>query len=353
MHRPHLDFALDLHDRLAPTGNLVWSPYSVAAALGLAAAGARGATREELARVLAPGGGIDDLANMLTRSATPRDAEIAVANALWTRTGLPLRDAYRQTVLRLPGGALHATDFAGDPERSRIAINADVAETTRGLITDLLAPGRITRSMVAVIVNALYLKVAWANRFAASATGPAPFRAPSGIRQVSTMHQQERMGYAAAGHWRMVTMRTFGEVVVDILLPTGDPPLTAETVVALREAAAATTVDLALPAFRVKVSTTLKDPLSRLGVTTAFTTRADFSEITDGDPIVIDEVVHEAVLRVDEDGFEGAAATAVIMRMTSYQMGRPVEFHVDRPFVIIVRHPETGAIYFLGRITEP
>jgi serpin B len=355
MHRPHLDFVLGLHHQLPADGNLCWSPYSVAAALGLAAAGARGATRDQLAAALAPGGELAGLGRMLSESVSLREAEVAVANAFWMDQHLRFLEAYQQAVLDLPGGALHTTDFRHDPEGSRRKINDDVERTTRGLIQELLGQGMILPDTAAVIVNALYLKVAWQTAFEAAATAPAAFHAPSGIREVPTMRQQESLRYAAAGGWRMVTLPTAGPVVVDVLLPDqAGPPLTAELLIRLQAASRPTKVDLALPRFRVERAAVLNHPLQRLGVTAGFNqSEADFSGITDDQRIFIDLVMHKAVLRVDEQGFEGAAATAVVMRMVSVDLSTPVPFHVDQPFLVLIRHPRTGAVYFVARVTEP
>lgn len=367
----HTASALALHRELArqiPAGaNLPWSPYSVASALGLVAMGARGGTREELVRALtgaADGGPAPDdadlaqLGRMLVDAAAPADASAAVANSLWT-DGRRLRvtDDYQRVVRDWPGGAVRTADFAGDPEGSRRRINDDVAETTRQLVRDLIAPGLITRQTAAVIVNALYLKVAWQSPFPAGATALAPFQAPSGTRQVPAMRQQERLRYAEAGGWRVVTLPTASDVDVDVLLPeqpdgAGELP-DAETLLALRSRSRMTKVDLMLPKFRVEAAAVLNDCLRRLGVVAAFDPeRADFSGIGEPPP-VIDTVVHKAVLRVDEQGFEGAAATAVVMRATSVDLGRPVRFHADRPFRMLIRHRRSGAMYFLCRITEP
>jgi serpin B len=355
MYRPHLDAVLALHQELPATGNLCWSPYSVASALGLAAAGARGATREELTRALAPGGELTELHRVLAESAALRDAEVAVANTLWMDRQVRFLDAYQQAVRELPGGGLRSADFRHDPEGARVAINEDVARTTRGLIQDLLAAGTLTPETVAVIVNALYLKVAWLTAFEAAATGPVAFHAPSGTRQVPTMRQQESLRYATAAGWRMVTLPTASTVVVDVLLPAEDgAPLTAELVASLQRAGRPTKVDLALPRFRVERAAVLNDPLRRLGVVAAFQPDgADFSGIVTDQRIFIDLVVHKAVLRADEQGFEGAAATAVVMRMVSVDLSTPVPFHADRPFLVLVRQPRTGAVYFVARVVEP
>jgi serpin B len=157
----------------------------------------------------------------------------------------------------------------------------------------------------------------------------------------------------------MVTLPTGGPVAVDVLLPdapngagagTGPDP---DTLAALHAAGRTVTVDLALPRFRVEAGTDLNEPLARLGIRTAFSGAADFSGITRSRPIRIDEVVHKAVLAVDEQGLEGAAATAVAMRVVSMDLEPPVAVHVDRPFLVVVRHAPTGAIYFLARVREP
>jgi serine protease inhibitor len=365
---PHTDFAVNLHRALAAEleaereAGLVCSPYSVASALGLAAAGAAGPTYEELAAALAPGGELAAQGRMLTESARPQEAEAAVANTLWLRTGLQVEGDYRQAVLDWPGGSVRAADFRADPEAARRTINADVEETTRGLIKDLLVPGMIHPAVAAVIVNALYLKVAWLLPFPAGATAATPFHAPTGTIDVPTMRQTERMRHAAAAGWRMVTLAAAGgELAVDILLP-DDPDDPADPGAALpgrdvlarlHEATTMTKIELSLPRFRIESKAILNSALARLGVVRAFTQNADFSGITREERLRIDQVVHQAVLTVDEEGFEGAAATAVVMRTVSVDLDQPVEFRVDRPFLMIIRHSRTGAVFFCARVTEP
>ena len=353
LHRPHLEFALALHDRLPAEGNLPWSPYSVASALGLAAAGARGRTYDELAAALAPGGDLAGLAKVLAEAAAPQRAEAAVANTLWMRRQWRFQPGYLDTVREWPGGTVRTADFAGDPEGARSQINEDVARTTRGLIRELLAAGTVHPDLVAVIVNALYLKVAWLYPFPEDATAPAPFHAPSGTRPVPTMRQQDSFGYAESDGWRMATLPA-GEVAVDVLLPPAGARLTWPVLDALHRSSRPAKLDLALPRFRVEHQMTLNPYLSELGIGAAFDREAaDFSGITDQRPFWVEQVVHKAVLRVDERGFEGAAATAVMMRTVSVDLSPPVPFHVDRPFLLLVRHRRTGAVYFLARVAEP
>lgn len=353
---------LALHQGLPTSGDLAWSPYSVMSALGLAATGARGTTQEELAQAIAPGGDLAALAEMLAGAADLADAELAVANSLWMRDGRPFEDAYRQDVLSWPGGALHNADFGADAEGVRRAINADVAKTTRELIKELLAPGSIHADMIAVVVNALYLKAAWMHAFAEALTRPEKFHAPSGTRDVPTMHlQQDRLPYARTDGWQLLTLPTHSDVVADMLLPdddlsTAEPRLTPEQLARVYAAARPAKVELALPRFRLETSLpALKPVFERLGVRAAFDrAAADFSGMTSArEPVWIEEIVHKAVLRIDEKGLEGAAATAVLMRTVAMVSGGPIRFRVDRPFLVVVRHARTGAVYFLARVVEP
>lgn len=354
MNRPHLDFAFNLHHELPADGNLIWSPYSVASALGVAAAGARGRTHDELAAVLVPGGDLEEAAALLAAAATGEGADLAVANSLWMREGLVFHEAYQQKVLAWPGGGLRVADFEHDPEGARQKINGEVEDVTRGLITNLVPAGAIHALTTAAIVNALYLKAAWSSPFDERATAPSAFHAPSGIRDVPTMRLEERFRYASAAGWRSVSLPAEGGLVVDVLLPeTDDAALTADVVTALQDAASAQKVDVMMPRFRVAADYVLTDTLARLGISSAFSDGADFSGISDT-AFAIDEVMHKAVLDVDEQGFEGAAATAVMMKLTSFDGGTaPVRFYVDRPFHVLARHRRSGAIYFMARVEQP
>jgi serpin B len=378
---PDLRFALALHARIAGPAGFAWSPYSVAAALGLTAAGARGRTRDELAELLTPDGDLDGLAAALAAgaalgppaSAAPSappaevaggsgpEAALAVANTLWTDLTLPLSPAYRDLVKSWPGGSARGIDFRGAAEAARQEINADVERATRGLITDLLAPGAVSRDTGVVIVNALWLRASWSMPFERSETRPQPFRTPGGEVEVPTMRTTRRLPYAARDGWTVVTVPAGGGVLADVLLPDGDltaaeAALDADRLAGLLAATKPTEVALELPRVKVRGQAALADPLAELGARLLFTVDADLSGITDGEePLAVDAVVHKAVLTLDEAGLEGAAATAVMMTRLAAVITppRPVPVRVDRPFLLLVRHPPTGSLYFLARVTDP
>jgi serine protease inhibitor len=359
----HLRFALAVHGALgAEGGNSCFSPYSVASALTLAARAARGRTREELVALIGDPDEqtalLRDAAELAEEGRGAEQPEIAVANTLWAADSLPLEDSFKAELAGWPGASVASAPFETDPEAARALINEDVGRTTHDLIPQLLPPGSIDADIAAVLVNALYLKSAWTLPFREANTADAPFHAPSGTRDVPTMWLGESVGYAHSGGWQAVRLVAAGGLQAVVLLPDGD---LAEAEAKLDEAALtgllgdlrSTRVELSLPKVSLDLPSSLTRLLGGLGVRTMFTDDADLSGLSPDPRLAVSEVLHQAVLRVDEQGFEGAAATALTMRLTSMIVGDPVTVPVDRPFLLLVRHAGTGAVYFFARVVEP
>jgi serpin B len=350
--RAHLEFALALHDVIAADrhANACWSPYSVASALGLGALAAAGETRAELVRLLGEGN-----ADLLKAAVPDSDAEFAVANTLWAWDELEINPAFVEGLARWAGGNVRSAPFGTDPEGARKLINSDVAETTKDLIPELLKSGAVRSDTVATIVNALYLKTAWLGEFPADATSPQPFHAPGGTTQVPTMRREAKMRYAAQHGWQAVSLPAHGGVEALVLLPDADlTKIDSGLLTALVDALEFRSIELLLPKSDVQVAVQLKDALTGLGVRKLFDADGDLTGLSPDPRVFVDEVLHEAVLRIDEEGLEGAAATSMLMRMTSFEpYVEPLTVRVDRPYILLVRHVHTGAVYFLAQVVDP
>lgn len=61
------------------------------------------------------------------------------------------------------------------------------------------------------------------------------------------------------------------------------------------------------------------------------------------------QVLHQAVLKVDEKGTEAAAATTIEIM----PMSLPDTFKLNRPFLVFIVEDSTKSILFLGKITNP
>jgi serine protease inhibitor len=330
------DFALTVH-RVAvpdPSSNACWSPFSVASALALAREAGRGETRAEL----------DGLLQDFDASDALDVPELAVANTLWADDHLTLNPDFSLA------SSVRRTAFS-DPTTVRKLVNTDVAETTRGLIPELLASPP-PPDAAAIIVNALYLKVGWLNPFAAWETADKPFHAPGGDVDVPTMKVTEKFRYARHEGWQTIVLPAASGVEAVILLP--DTSLEQPFEESLLTAQNYTRLELSLPKVDVRAKFNLKSTLRQLGVERMFTREADFSGLSPDERMFVDDVVHEAVLRVDEEGLEGAAATAITFRTVSIEIpADPIVVTVDRPFLLAVRHARSGAIYFLAQVARP
>jgi serpin B len=113
-------------------------------------------------------------------------------------------------------------------------------------------------------------------------------------------------------------------------------------------------VVVGLPKFQLSAGFELKAVLSALGMPLAFTPgSADFSGMDGTRDLYLSAVVHEAVVEVDEEGTEAAAATAVVGIRLAARPEPPVTFRADHPFLFLIRDVRTGSILFLGRVANP
>lgn len=363
----HLSLALVLHREAGGPGTCCLSPYSIASALGMVSQAARGRTADELVALLAPGDSdagkqIELLAEsaVLNPSFGSDEPVLHVANTLWAAENLQVNDSFAAALAAWPGAKHGLAPFASDPEAARRMINADVAATTRELIPELIGEGALRADTVAALANALYLKVAWRHAFAEHRTEDADFHTPDGTRQVPTMQAVEKYPYAAENGWQAVGVPAAGDVEATILLPDQDlapaeSTLDAEALFSLLSNTKTRRVDLRLPRIAVESSVPLNEPLHQLGVRTMFTPAADLTALSPDRRLCVSDVFHQSVLKIDEAGIEGAAATAAMMTLAAAVVDPedPLPVHVDRPFLLLIRNRLTGAVYFMARVTDP
>ena len=365
-------FALSLYRQLAAEepGNLFFSPLSIATAFGPVAAGAAGETRLAIARTLhfpVAGQGLHPALGGLSR-ALVRDgdgATLAIANALWVKTGFAIAPGFEQTARRDYGAEVAALDFARDPRGAANRINAWVNDRTRTRIPQLVDASAFDDMTRLVVTNAVYFLADWQSQFRASATVPKPFTLAGGATvQTPMMHQAASFRHHDGGTFTAIDLPYRDpRLMMTVLLPKAadglpalERALTPETLDRTLQAldqAEPVRVDLMLPKLELRTSYALGPTLQRLGMAIAFTNAADFSNITTDERLAIDSVVHKTFLRVDEKGTEAAAATAVEIVATSAPRPPEVRFHADHPFLFMLRDRETGAILFLGRIVTP
>ena len=280
------------------------------------------------------------------------------------------------------GATLEELDFKQEPEESRLRINHWVDEQTRNKIRDLIPEGGVIKDTKLVLVNALYFKAAWEGPFTTSETKMRSFHLPSRERiEAATMHQSsEGLGYRRFRNFVTVTLPYSQESFqLVILLPDKSVSLDALakqlTPATMHELARQSIdaddseqrpeIDLSLPRFKIEgLTIPLARELQAIGMMTAFD-RPKLSANFDGihplnppdDYLALSGIFHRTYLELDEDGTEAAAATAEISAAAAFVVERrkppKIKVEVDRPFLLMIQHCESGACLFLGRVTDP
>ena len=372
-------FGVEIFSVLAedsPAGNLFISPYSISTALAMTWAGAEGRTAEQMAEVLRFGmpeesvhQQFEDIQGKLASDyrqqyiqGTGDPLTLEVANALWAQEDFSLLADYVDLVRARYDAEARNLDFVGDPEGARQTINTWVEEKTRDRILDLLPRGSVDAMTRLVITNAVYFKGSWCDPFSESATSDGSFTTAEGSEvTVPMMHQTEDYPYAEIHGCRAVELPyADNQSSMLVMLPDGDlgefeQTLTEQRLSDITASLTSREVELTMPSFEFTSSFSLSDVLKAMGMTRAFAPgEADFSGMTGSRDLYISAVIHKAFVKVDEEGTEAAAATAVVMALTSARPEpEPVVLTLDRPFLFLIRDRITGSILFMGRVADP
>jgi len=364
------EFGIDLFHRLATAQtyveqNLFFSPYSIATALQMAYAGARGNTEREMGRVLRlelrqerlhPAAGA--VRESLRRGSSMGGYELAVANRLWGQSGEPFEAGFIETTEKHYGASIEAADFMAEPDAIRRRINSWVEEQTARRIAELLPPGSVNAETRLVLANAVYFKGRWLTEFDPAKTSPGSFQVTAERSvEIPFMRAKMKARFAAMDSIAVLELPFAGDdLVMLLLLPRDNEVLNAlgsglslAHLDAWSRVLRETQVDIALPRFTINYGFSLRLLLSEMGMPSAFTAQADFSGISADSELFISEAFHKAFIQVDEQGAEAAAATGTVMGVTSVGPG----FIADHPFLFLIRDRVTGGILFLGRMQNP
>lgn len=370
------DFAFDLYHQLqAQQGNIFFSPLSISAAMAMLYAGAGGETAGQIAQTMSfllPQGDFASAFGTLLNSLTASSGEnstLDIANSLWGQKGFAFLNSYLQTLQSDFQSEMHKVDFQSNPEAQRAAINKWVSDHTDQMIQDLLPKGSIDGFTRLVLANAIYFNAQWEYSF--DQTVQQAFHLAGGDVNVSMMKESEDLKYFDGGNFQAVEIPYVGDKSMIVLLPVAgqfdkfDSSLTAAEVQAIENGMSSREVNLSLPKFGYEQSTSLRQTLSDMGITDAFTPNdprnpdphaADLSGIDGKVDLYVSGVIHKAKIEVSEKGTKAAAATAIVFgaSCTVYEPPPPPPINVtaDHPFIYLIRDNATNSTLFVGRVSD-
>ena len=333
--------------------NVIVSPMSVAEALAIIAQGADVALQHSLRHTLRMLGKGDDLAVFAQILAATGKYDAASPLILANRLVLdPALQTDPALLARLRGYGVEAgMEDLADPA-SIAKINAWVKQQTRELIPSIIdeAPG--AGSLVAL--NALYFKDKWLSQFDPALSAMQPFTGADGKSAAVMMMRQEGM----------LRLRREGDLI-GVDLGFADPRFSLVVVTSLKKPQTAAVLartahdwlgggkfaenagSLMLPRLKIEGASDLLEPLRHLGLKDEANSLRGFG----AKPPRITAISQRAVLKLDEEGAEAAAATAVLA--TRSISGGEIHMVVDKPFLFGLRDISNGMLVVSGYVGRP
>ncbi len=360
-----LGFNLALLKKLGETeeGNLFYSSMSINAAMTMVYFGADGETRQEIADVL--GYGDMDITYvaayqkyLLQSYEDSGDTTFNIANSIWIADFFDAKKSYMDTMEDVFETEVTRLDFAAGDAVDKL--NSWIDKSTEGMIDKLFEKENnpFDATTIMVLLNAIYFEGDWTAPFDLEKTYEKDFRGATKTSTVKMMSSNE------------TAMGNKGEDYISVLLPYGEDERFSMVAVVpddMESFVESLTIDslseilntfkqqhdpvVQIPAFEMEEKTELNNVLKALGIKQAFDSKtADFSQISD-EEIFIDEVLHKAKIKVDEEGTEAAAVTSVEMTLRGMPMDR-FEFIADKPFLFFIVDTENDLVLFTGKVLD-
>jgi serpin B len=364
-------FAFDIYSKYkSEKGNVFYSPYSIFSVLAMCHEGARKKTAEEIAGVLNYPEDSEEIRTSYLGlygyiNKAGRKYTLNAANALWAHNEYKFINKYFALIRKYFRGRAENLDFTGKPEESRLTINNWVEEKTNGKIEDLIPKGYIDAMTRLVITNAIYFKGLWLEKFGEEDTKEEDFFIePGNSVRVPMMRlsgfEAKTFNYAETDTLQILELPYEGEEIsMLVILPKEndlsavEDSLSTGQLSRLKGMLSPVKVEVYLPRFKFETKYFMAKDLKAMGMSTAFSAKADFSGMSASGDLYISEVIHQAYVEVNEEGAEAAAATAGIIAKTALPVSAGNIFRADHPFIFIIQDTDTGCVLFLGRVRKP
>lgn len=372
-YQPVQNFGFSLFWEHTSETNPVLSPVSAYIALTMAGEGAEGNTKQEFRNVLSNKEcSLDDDMTVMSDSMMnllPKKTEnltLELANSAWIDDEFTVNEDWTGKVTSLYDAQAYQTKVAS--EEAMNAMNDWVSENTHGLIPQMIDQP-LDKETRMVLFNTLYFKGKWQKPFMMEATYDEDFHvSDTETVQVPMMHQfSEYYDFIETDEVKGIVMPYQDSNLAFVgLLPQGEggrsvrdiSGITPEGLSYLLADRKPMLVNVKLPKFEVSFDKILNDSLKNIGLVDAFDEeKADFSSLgtTDsGRPVYISLVRQKAVVKLDEEGTQAAAATeAAMMESCALEVEEPIEVSFDKPFLYFIMDMETELPLFVGIMDNP
>ncbi len=356
-------FAFDLLkavNRDQQGNNVFVSPLSASMALGMTMNGANGATFSAMRTALRLDNASQDEINQGYKSLVDllrgldKTTDFRIANSIWYEKKFPFNSSFMDQGKQYFDARVEALDFSNQSS-SLASINGWVNEATNKKIPKIL--NDIDPDEKMFLINAIYFKGAWVDRFDKSQTVDGTFHSIGGDTKAPLMSRDGDVTFSQTPDFTVVDM-PYGNsaFTMTVIMPRAGldvnsavASMTAQQWQALTSAMTQGKRPLVFPKFKLEWEKNLNADLSALGMSNWVFDNADFTRMSpQGDKLVISRVIQKTFVDVNEEGTEAAAATSVGIIPTS----APAPVVINRPFVFAIRERLSGTIIFMGKIVR-
>ncbi|KAI3414071.1 hypothetical protein GPALN_011537 [Globodera pallida] len=336
----------------------------------MAYAGAKENTSQEIGQLLAksaPESAVHEYFGALVKAIKkhPRSYTLDIANKMYVMDGLDVLKAFKTVINRHYGGQFEVVDFEESVESAK-KINKFVEKATHDKIHDLISPDMLNDMTRLVLINAVYFKGEWANKFRVAFTKKKTFYIDeNNTEELDMMYNKTaKFIYFDDKELQLLGMPyRGGEMFMFVLLPKERfglakmlAKLDGKSLLKLVKKRSKQEVQVELPKFRLESTHDLNGPLTKLGMSTAFSDSANFEGIADTDePLKIDKMVQKAFIEVNESGTEAAAATGVVKSRcgASREPALAGRFIADHPFISFITSKTNTILFSLQLLGMP
>ncbi|XP_031616655.1 uncharacterized protein LOC116336730 [Contarinia nasturtii] len=362
-------FASDLYQESAKStkGNVIISPFSVANALVLLSQATNRSTFEQLKTGLHLSGDKKSIANqfqehygLLERGAG--NTTFSIANNIYVQKGYSIKQNLQKVAIDKFQSGIESVNFEDNEETARI-INKFVEEKTNRRIIDLIKSDTLGSDSRVVLINAIYFKGEWEQKFYEYSTNKSDFYINETEKvPVDLMNIDEWFNYVDLSDLNASALEmkyadsNFSMVVILPNSRTGLSTLESQmkdcdlkTIVANMSMQK---VEIWIPKFEHEFELKLNNVLMNMGIEEIFESNADLSDLLEnGESLQVSDVVHKAFIKVSEGGSEAAAATGVQIVLFSGEFGQS-KFRADHPFIYYIWDSNSETILFSGRVSS-
>lgn len=377
--RAFVDYNTDFSFRLfrtissMPAGqkSSIVSPISVTYVLGMLNDGAAGQTASEITSVLGFGDGkakaVNEFCKTMIDEAPKTDPSVTleIANTIISnkKRDVQLEEQYSQDMRQYYSAELSSIDFSKSAEAVG-NINAWCKDKTHGMIPEILKEGELDPRALLVLMNAIYFKATWTEKFDSKDTRNETFTTASGQQQqLPMMHRKARimsaqndvyttieLPYGSGTRWSMTVMLpNDGKTIDDII-----QSLSSDSWRQVQRSSRTVIADIKIPRFTTKFETDLVKPLTAMGAPSMFDgSVAEFPNISTNykDDLYVALMKQKAAIEVDEEGTKASAVTIAEMKDSAIGPSpepERIDFHCNRPFVYVIQEYSSGVVFFVG-----